>query len=573
MMEGEHPVAVADYHPVAATTSFYELLDSAVGIRPDSDPLRLDQRHSPSRSPSPEAHAAEASRPRTRRSNTRVKANTKHLPPLKKIGGRGTDGLVDLDSSLMEGAYAPDPEVDIYQHASLDWSPEAATLRKLKRASRNPVRIASHFKTLLLHDRGITVVDPAFRAFENLEELSLTGNNIAPDAFAGVPSRVQILTVNANMLPSVPTIPDLTNLIHIGMSHNQITSLSPCEQAFAAPKLMSIDASWNHIDDLEETVRVATRWKKLRSLVLMGNPVFLIPGYRQYVLSQLPALSSLDDIPVTVTPPTTKPTDTTPRPTTLNRRATLKFRLATLLNPPFPNVRPLDPVNSPPHIPTPQPPDLYAFQIRLSLPGYWEMMTPPVAALMPAQMEDAADEKGGKKKKKEKEKEEAPAVEAIRRLEFAFETMLGRTADWPLAKSLIDGLTLTLLETRQTHVPVAPAEDAVGTRPASSQSHASRRTSTTAPNAAPIKGKNAKQQSSTALAKQSKASLSDESAAQSLWNAGPIEYTSVGVVHIPLASFLEGNTHIEGDYILEHPDHPTPPKFAGTLTLSVQLNP
>ncbi|KAJ3171796.1 Leucine-rich repeat-containing protein 43 [Geranomyces variabilis] len=571
MMEGDLPIAVAD-HPVAATTSFYELLDSATGIRPDSDPLHIDHRRSPSRSP--EAHAADASRPRTRRSNIRVKANTKRLPPLKKIGGRGADGLVDLDPSLMEGAYAPDPEVDIYQNASLDWSPEAETLRKLKRGSQNPVRIASHFKTLLLHDRGITVVDHAFRAFENLEELSLTGNNIPPDAFAGVPSNLQILTVNANMLPAVPTIPHLTKLIHIGMSHNQITSLSPCEQAFAAPKLMSVDASWNHIDDLEETMRVALRWQKLRSLVLMGNPVFLIPGYRQYVLSRLPALAALDDIPVSRTAPTTtKPNDSTQRPTTLNPRATLKFRLATLLNPPFPNVRPLDPASSPPHIPTPQPPDLYAFQIRLSLPGYWEMMTPPVPALMPAQMEDAADEKGGKKKKKEKEKEEAPAVEAIRRLEFAFETMLGRTADWPLAKSLIDGLTLTLLETRQTHVPVAPAEDAVGTRPASSQSHASRRTSTTVPNAAPVKGKNAKQQSSTALAKQLKASLSDESAAQSFWNPGPIEYTSVGVVHIPLASFLEGNTQLEGDYILEHPDHPTPPRFAGTLTLAVQLNP
>ncbi|KAJ3155404.1 Leucine-rich repeat-containing protein 43 [Geranomyces michiganensis] len=411
-------------HPVAATSSFYELLDSATGIRPDSDVSHSsspDERHS-------------GARPRTRRSKTRVKPNAKHLPPLKKAGGRGTDGLVELDPSVMEGAYAPDPEVDIWGNESLDWSPEAAVARKLKRSARNPVRIASLFKTLLLHDRGITVVDPAFRAFENLEELSLTGNNIAPDAFAGVPPSVQMLTVNANMLPAVPWIPHLTSLIHVGLSHNHITSLSACDQAFAAPKLMSIDASWNRIDDLEEIVRMVSRWKKLRSLVLMGNPVFLMPGYRQYVLSKLPALASLDDIPV-ASPPRTS--DMGSRSTSsLNPRATLKFRLSTLLNPPYPNVRPLDASNQP-HYAPPQPPDLYAFQIRLALPGYWETMTPPVPAVMPAQVDDASDEKGGKKKKKEKEKEEAPVVEAIRKLEFAFETMLGRTADWPLAKALI----------------------------------------------------------------------------------------------------------------------------------------
>ncbi|KAI8921843.1 hypothetical protein DFJ77DRAFT_505591 [Powellomyces hirtus] len=557
------------HHPAAATPSFYDLLDATTGIRPrrSTSPPLLSYHYGDRLSTNTFTSNLDIAldrpdvvRPQTRRAHNRFKVI---LPPVATKSTtttrqqRGRRKLVEEEEA--EGKFSPDPQVNVWEKESIEWSPDVASLTKLPRNTQTHPRIAAHIKTLLLHDRKIEEVDPEFRAFVQLETLSLTGNHISSNGFANVPPSVKVLTVNANMLAEPPWIPHLTNLMHIGLTHNTIRSLALCESAMNAPGLISFDASWNHIDDLEQTVNIMTRWKKLRSLVLLGNPVFLIPNYRKYVIYKLPSLSSLDDIPITARTSTVK----------LEPRATLKFRLTTLLNPPLPMVKPAGPDPNAAAIaasPTPQPADVHAFQVRLALPGYWETTTPSLLAAAPPPAEDANfDEKGAaRKKKKEKEKEEVVPVDTVRKLDIAFDVLLQRNADWPLAKALKDGLTLTLVQTRQSYVPITPAEPPADTgRPASSKSNASRRPS----NVPPAKGGGKKElkQSTTG-----KTSVGEDTA---LWSLGPLETCNVGVVHIPLTTLLEGSTVIEGDYILERPDHPTPPVFSGTLSASVHLNP
>uniref|UniRef100_A0A8C4YSE6 Leucine rich repeat containing 43 n=1 Tax=Gopherus evgoodei TaxID=1825980 RepID=A0A8C4YSE6_9SAUR len=61
------------------------------------------------------------------------------------------------------------------------------------------------------------------------------------------------------------------------------------------PNLLSLDLSFNNFTDLMSIVsKLATLWR-LRTLVLQGNPLVLIPGYRGFVIDSLPKLCILDD--------------------------------------------------------------------------------------------------------------------------------------------------------------------------------------------------------------------------------------------------------------------------------------
>lgn len=62
------------------------------------------------------------------------------------------------------------------------------------------------------------------------------------------------------------------------------------------PNLISLDLSFNNLTDLFGLVSQLSSLKKLRILVLQGNPLALIPTYRGFIVDSLPKLSFLDDI-------------------------------------------------------------------------------------------------------------------------------------------------------------------------------------------------------------------------------------------------------------------------------------
>lgn len=65
------------------------------------------------------------------------------------------------------------------------------------------------------------------------------------------------------------------------------------------PNLVSLDLSYNNFTDLLSLLSNLVTLKKLRILVLQGNPLALLPGYRGFTIDSLPKLCALDDILIT----------------------------------------------------------------------------------------------------------------------------------------------------------------------------------------------------------------------------------------------------------------------------------
>jgi Leucine-rich repeat (LRR) protein len=65
------------------------------------------------------------------------------------------------------------------------------------------------------------------------------------------------------------------------------------------PNLVSLDLSFNQIDNLKKLVSSFKNSYKLKILNLYGNPVFLIPGYRCFIIDSLPNLMILDEKVIT----------------------------------------------------------------------------------------------------------------------------------------------------------------------------------------------------------------------------------------------------------------------------------
>ncbi|KAJ3021569.1 Leucine-rich repeat-containing protein 43 [Thoreauomyces humboldtii] len=458
-------------HDVTATRSFFDLLDTTTGIRPrrsEKSGIRRHDHHAASSSDEDEQSDTVSHNHRRRphdphRPRTTLPIPHLHADPIRAPTRRAETRWhvvlppVGTDEELLSGDYAEDAHVDVWASESLDWSPEAGTVKTMAKEDRTRTKLASHFRTLLLHDRGITTVDPGFKDFRCLETLSLTGNRLGVEECTGIPASVRVLSCNANGLPNLPVIPHLTRLVHLGLTHNRIESLASCTTAVTAPDLLSLDVSWNRLHDLEETIRVISRWAKLKSLVLMGNPIFLLPNYRRHIQSRLASLTTLDDVPVETTANArTDASKSTSIPTT----TTLRIRVTSLINPPLPVPR-VATTTTPPIDPS-QPADVHAYQIqiRLGRTPYHETTTPSVSAVLPPAPGEADDRTAtggaaGKKKKKDKV-EEVVDVDAVRRFEVGFETSVTKQVEWTLADALKDGMTLTLLQTRQSHVAVAP---------------------------------------------------------------------------------------------------------------------
>lgn len=65
------------------------------------------------------------------------------------------------------------------------------------------------------------------------------------------------------------------------------------------PNLVSLDLSYNNFTNLLSLLPKLLTLKKLRVLVLQGNPFALLPGYRGFTIDSLPKLCALDDVIIT----------------------------------------------------------------------------------------------------------------------------------------------------------------------------------------------------------------------------------------------------------------------------------
>uniref|UniRef100_A0A7M4F4T7 Leucine rich repeat containing 43 n=1 Tax=Crocodylus porosus TaxID=8502 RepID=A0A7M4F4T7_CROPO len=185
-----------------------------------------------------------------------------------------------------------------------DCSPEDQHLKGLAVQSPQLIQdsfIFLFFTSLRLVDKGVSEVDDELLKFQNLEELVLSANKISNINSANLPRTLKVLELCGN---KIVALQDLCahpppQLQHLGLGYNLLGSSEDghlTEQFW--PNLLSLDLSFNNFTDLLGLVSKLATLRKLRVLVLQGNPLALIPGYRGFIIDSLPKLCILDDMSI-----------------------------------------------------------------------------------------------------------------------------------------------------------------------------------------------------------------------------------------------------------------------------------
>ncbi|KAI9145169.1 hypothetical protein BKA69DRAFT_541867 [Paraphysoderma sedebokerense] len=166
-----------------------------------------------------------------------------------------------------------DDEIDLYD-PDTTWSSESVAfkqfLKRLNSQRQKPSRqqIYSFFTSLRLNDRKINQIDSEFLNLSDLIELSLTGNYL--DSVQSLPSNIEVLHLNANRLTLLPHLGVLNRLVHLGLSHNFISSpMNGTAKVQIPDSLISVDLSYNSISNLYEWTETLKEAKNLRLLTLM----------------------------------------------------------------------------------------------------------------------------------------------------------------------------------------------------------------------------------------------------------------------------------------------------------------
>ncbi|XP_072921663.1 leucine-rich repeat-containing protein 43-like isoform X3 [Hemitrygon akajei] len=185
-------------------------------------------------------------------------------------------------------------------------SPENQHLREMAISSPSLMNLnffCSNLKALRLVNKQIIEVDKDLLKFQNLEELTLSANRISTLNSANLPRKLKILELCTNEISSLNDliISPPPGLQHLGLSYNKLSLDS--EYKFLSgefwPNLISLDLSFNDFGNLLNIVAHLTLLPKLKNLILLGNPIALLPNYRGYIIDTLKNLTALDDVLIT----------------------------------------------------------------------------------------------------------------------------------------------------------------------------------------------------------------------------------------------------------------------------------
>ena len=145
-----------------------------------------------------------------------------------------------------------------------------------------------------------------------------------------LPDNLEIVNACGNQIAEVDDLSPNAQLRHIGLSFNKMASLCniapgntmsfshprpdqsstfpalPPEQIPSSPStspylpaLISLDVGFNDLCDLQSTLQDLGSLPNLIVAVLQGNPIALLPRYREAVICHLPKLQKLDDVDIT----------------------------------------------------------------------------------------------------------------------------------------------------------------------------------------------------------------------------------------------------------------------------------
>ncbi|XP_074641476.1 leucine-rich repeat-containing protein 43-like isoform X2 [Tubulanus polymorphus] len=185
-------------------------------------------------------------------------------------------------------------------HLDYSWSNEACNLRMV--AAKSPWLIDdrfvfNYFKTLRIIDKNVTRLDSGLLKLKLLEELTLSANFLETVDSNNLPKNVKVLELCANEISDLSALCRKPPLLeHLGLGYNKIYSIDDYISGETWPNLLSLDLGRNNLSDLLDIVRKLSTLPKLRNLILQGNPLALIAGYRGYTIDSLRELTILDDL-------------------------------------------------------------------------------------------------------------------------------------------------------------------------------------------------------------------------------------------------------------------------------------
>ncbi|KAH9081391.1 hypothetical protein LEN26_021302 [Aphanomyces euteiches] len=173
---------------------------------------------------------------------------------------------------------------------ALDW---CSGLDDIVQETWERAKLFKMLHNLRLTKLAIHSIDETFsKSCCNLERLDVSENSLT--ALKELPPSLQELDAYMNQLDKVG-IHDCPALVHLGLGLNklaQIPSVSHPE------RLLSLDLSFNVIEDLSATLTALRGLVNIKHLFLQGNPVVLSRGYRHGLLAAIPSLTVLDDIEI-----------------------------------------------------------------------------------------------------------------------------------------------------------------------------------------------------------------------------------------------------------------------------------
>ncbi|XP_021268378.1 leucine-rich repeat-containing protein 43 isoform X2 [Numida meleagris] len=213
------------------------------------------------------------------------------------------------EEERLPGEESPEALLELLSDPHSPWalppgcSPEDQRLRDvavLAPQLTRGTRVLQLFRSLRIVGKDVEEVDKDLLQLQHLEELTLCANQISRITSANLPRTLKVLELCCNAVADLEGLcaqppPELQ---HLGLGYNRLHGPLQDKRLTADfwPNLISLDLSFNNLTDLFGLVSQLSSLKKLRILVLQGNPLALIPAYRGFIVDSLPKLSVLDDI-------------------------------------------------------------------------------------------------------------------------------------------------------------------------------------------------------------------------------------------------------------------------------------
>ncbi|GJQ79695.1 hypothetical protein Trydic_g5842 [Trypoxylus dichotomus] len=128
-----------------------------------------------------------------------------------------------------------------------------------------------------------------------LEELSLHQENVEKIEYLGDWCKnLEILYLQSNLIAKIENLHKLKKLLYLNLAINNIETIENLERCESLEKL---DLTLNFIGDIQ-SIRCLTANANLKHLYLTGNPCTDFREYRNYVITHLPQLDTLDNVEV-----------------------------------------------------------------------------------------------------------------------------------------------------------------------------------------------------------------------------------------------------------------------------------